>query len=230
MRKTAIIVAAGSGQRMRCKTPKQFIEVAGKPILQHTLEVFESCNDVDDIMVVLPPEWAHVYDPIFKKEWNIKKLVHTVTGAGQRHLSVWNGLQAMPHDTEIVIIHDGVRPLVTHEIIRNSIYSAARDGAAVVGVHSRDTVKQIKDGRVVETIPRDDLILVQTPQTFRRDVILAANRTAFDTHRFSTDDAALAEMAGFPVTVVQGSWTNIKITSPEDLKIAEWLLRDRSEK
>ncbi|MDZ7722908.1 MAG: 2-C-methyl-D-erythritol 4-phosphate cytidylyltransferase [candidate division KSB1 bacterium] len=229
MHKTAIIVAAGSGQRMRCKTPKQFIEIAGKPILQHTLQVFESCDDIDDILVVLPPEWVSVYDPIFRSDWKISKLMQTVAGAGQRHLSVWNGLQALPDDTEIVIIHDGVRPLITRDIIRNSIYTAARDGAAVVGVQSKDTIKRVKDTRIVETIPRDDLILVQTPQTFRKDVILAANRSAFDTDRFSTDDAALAEMAGYPVTLVPGIWTNIKITSPEDLKVAEWLLRERSQ-
>lgn len=228
VRKSAIIVAAGSGQRMKQKTPKQFLKINGKPILQYTLQVFETCNDIDDILVVLPPNLVKKYESVFKKEWNIGKLYCTVQGADQRHLSVWNGLSVLPEDTDIVVIHDGVRPLVTHSIIRNSIEKAKETGAAVVGVKSKDTIKKVNHGYITTTIPRSELVLVQTPQTFRKKIIMAANQTAFKTNRFSTDDSALVEMAGYPVSVVAGDWMNIKITTPEDLKIAELLLNERS--
>ena len=227
MSRTAIIVAAGSGQRMRNKIPKQFLDIDGKPVLWYTLRQFESCSQVDQILVVLPQHLLQEYGSTIKNEWNFDKIYRIVPGAQQRHLSVWNGLLEMPEDTEIVIIHDGVRPLVTHAMIRHSVEKALQAGAAVVGVKPKDTVKRVQNDHVLETIPRDDLIMVQTPQTFRKQVILDANRQAFESGMFSTDDAALVEMAGYPVVVVPGDWTNIKITTPEDLKIAQVLLRER---
>ncbi len=220
----AIIVAAGSGKRIGGDRPKQFIEIDGKPILQHTLQKFQTCADIDALYVILPAEWTEKYETTIREEWEITKLIRTIKGGAERHDSVAAGLRAVDESMDIIMIHDGVRPFVSHAVLRNSIHAANEHGAAVVGLMPKDTVKKVSGEFIEKTIPRDTLLLAQTPQTFRRDVILQANAFAFEHKKFSTDDTALVEQMGYPV--VEGEWRNIKITSPDDLVIAKAFLED----
>ncbi|MBN1465333.1 2-C-methyl-D-erythritol 4-phosphate cytidylyltransferase [candidate division KSB1 bacterium] len=219
----ALIVAAGSGSRMGGAIPKQFIELNGIPILRYTLEKFQTCTAVDQIYIILPKAFM-VYADIFPKEWRIKKFVKAIIGGPERHDSVWAGLQGLAEEVDIVLIHDGVRPFLSHRIIRDSIAAAERCGAAVVGLTPTDTVKYIQRDRVEKTVDRRHVLLAQTPQTFARGVIMDAYRLAKQNESFSTDDAALVEQAGGAVAVVPGDWRNIKITSPEDLIVAQAIL------
>ncbi len=220
----ALVVAAGSGVRMGGAMPKQFIEIANKPILQHTLERFQHSAAIDQVYVILSPEYVDEYAAIIENNWRISKLVKVVAGGAERHLSVWAGLQNLSKDVEIVLIHDGVRPFVSEQIIDASIKSAVLYGAAVVGVPPKDTVKQVEGDVIGHTLDRKTLLLAQTPQTFRKNIILKANEQAFADNAFSTDDAALVERMGRQVAIVPGEWKNIKITSPEDLVVAKAFL------
>ena len=139
----ALIVAAGSGRRMAKAIPKQFIEINGKPILRYTLQAFQTCTEIDYIYVILPADRISEYSVIFRKQWGISKLVATVAGGEQRHLSVWAGIEAVAQDVDIIMIHDGVRPFVTHRILRESIDAAEKYGAAVVGMRPKETVKTV---------------------------------------------------------------------------------------
>jgi len=220
----ALIVAAGSGKRMGGHTPKQFLEINGKPILQHTLERFQASSAVDQIYVVTSPEFTDHYSSVIKADWRITKLCKVIAGGKERHHSVWAGLQALDPDVDVVLIHDGVRPFVSDELIRQSVLSARTHGAVVVGASAKDTVKIVDGDFVKETIDRNSVLLAQTPQTFRKEVIVDAYRHAFATNSFSTDDSALAESVGHKVAVLHGDSTNIKITLPEDLMFAEAFL------
>lgn len=205
--------------------PKQFIEINGKPILRYTLEKFQLCSDIEQIYVILAAEYVNALSEIFVKEWRITKFVRAIVGGAQRYDSVWAGLQHLGEDVDIVMIHDGVRPFVTPRVMRDSIVAAKRCGAAVVGLTPKDTVKYIDHDHVERTMDRQRVLLAQTPQTFARTVIMSAYQIARKNASFSTDDAALVEQSGGVVAVVAGDWKNIKITSPEDLIIAEAFLQ-----
>lgn len=220
----ALIVAAGSGKRMGGDTPKQFLEIHGKPILQHTLERFQMSTAVDQIYVVTAPENSDHYSTIIKSDWRINKLFKVIAGGKERYHSVWAGLQALDADVDIVLIHDGVRPFISEHVIRQSVQAAGTHGAVVVGAPARDTVKIVDGAFVQETIDRTSVLLAQTPQTFRKDVIVNAYKHAFLHNTFSTDDSALVENFGHKVAVLHGDSTNIKITLPEDLIFARAFL------
>lgn len=217
----ALIVAAGSGTRIGGSTPKQFIKISEKPIIQYTLEKFQTCPHIQQIYAILPSEFIGEYQRIIRNDWEISKLVTVVAGGVERHLSVWAGLQVLDAAVKIVMIHDGVRPFVSQRILKESILTAEHYGAAVVGLPAKDTVKQVDNELVTKTLDRTQILLAQTPQTFRKELILLANKIAFENNSFSTDDAALVEQIGETVAVVPGEWKNIKITSPEDLLIAK---------
>lgn len=224
----AIIVAAGSGTRMGGDTPKQFLKIRGKAILQYTLERFQLSTAVDQIYVIASPEYRDHYSSVIKSDWHIDKLVNIIAGGKERYDSVWAGLQALSGDVDIVLIHDGVRPFISAHIISQSVQAARRYGAVVVGEPARDTVKIVNGAFVKETIDRASVLLAQTPQTFRKDVIVNAYKHAFSTKSFSTDDSALAENLGHKVAVLHGDSTNIKITLPEDLIFARAFLESSS--
>lgn len=217
----AVIVAGGLGKRMGGNLPKQFLELAGKPILQHTLECFNRAAIIDDIYVVLPEAYVGQFHQELRDEWGITKIRGVVCGGGERHQSVWAGITALPESIEIVMIHDGVRPFVAERILVDSVNAAREYGAAVVGLMPKDTIKLLDHDKVQQTIDRSKILLAQTPQTFQIDVIRKANLAAMEKNQFSTDDAALVEQMGGTVHVVLGDWKNIKITSPEDLIIAK---------
>ncbi len=220
----AIIVAAGSGLRFGAEKPKQFHEILGKPLLVHTLEKFESCRAIDEIVLVLAA--AEIED--FQKTLNqypFAKLSKIVAGGETRHASVRNGLNAIDDKTiEIVAVHDGARPLASVEEITKTVEKAREFGAACLVAGVNDTVKEIADGKIVKTIDRVKLRRALTPQCFRYEIL----KRAFDENvsgETATDECFLVEKLGFEIAIVEGSAKNIKITLPEDFVLAENLLR-----
>ncbi len=221
---TAIIVAAGQGMRFGAEKPKQFLEILGKPLIIHTLQKFENCPAIDEIILVLPFEEIENFGQIAEK-FNIKKLVKTVAGGAARAASVLNGLNAIDAEsTEIVAVHDGARPLVSLEEITQTIEKAKKTGAACLAASLTDTIKEVADGKIVQTIDRAKLRRALTPQCFRYEILkraFAANKIG----EIVTDECFLAEKLGIEVSIVEGSAKNIKITTPEDFILAESLLK-----
>jgi len=224
MRTVAIVPAAGSGNRMGGLS-KQYLSLGGVPLLVHTLNVFEKCPLVDALLVVVPPPDVEAVRTEMLPRWNLKKLAGVIPGGKERQDSVRAGIETLDRDTDIVIIHDAVRPFITAKLIEDCIRAAAEEGAATVGVPVKDTVKEVgADGRVMRTCDRNLLWLTQTPQAFRRDIIENAHRAAVRDGYRGTDDTSLVERLGIAVRMIRGDYGNIKITTPEDLVIAEALL------
>ena len=225
MRTVAIVPAAGSGNRMGRELSKQYLALGGMPLLVHTLNVFERCPVVDALLVVVPPSDVEAVRTEMLPRWSLKKLAGVIPGGKERQDSVRAGIEALERETELVVIHDAVRPFITVELIENCIRAAAEEGAATVGVPVKDTVKEVgADGRVMRTCDRNLLWLTQTPQAFRRDIIENAHRAAVRDGYRGTDDTSLVERLGIAVRMIRGDYGNIKITTPEDLVIAEALL------
>lgn len=226
LRCTAIIMAAGKGKRMQTAVSKQFLPVCGKEILAWTVDVFEKSPLVDTILLMASADGKEDVQHL----WNTygwKKVAAVLEGGKERQNSVANGLAAVGEETDIVLIHDGVRPFVTEEMIADSIVAAQAYGGAVIGVPAKDTIKVCSaDGLAVETPDRSTLLQIQTPQTFQRDLIVNAYEKADRDGFLGTDDASVAEFAGHQVKVVMGSYRNIKITTKEDLVIAEAFFKE----
>lgn len=219
----AVIVAAGAGSRMGDGPRKQYRLLAGRPVLAYTLRAFEDTEMIGSIALVVTPgdeEWCR-RDIV--ERCGCRKVAAVVPGGRERQESVRQGLEALP-PAPLVVIHDGVRPFVTREQVEAVVEAAAEHGAATLAVPAKDTVK-IGDaaGMAVETLPRERLWLVQTPQAFRRDVILSAHERARAEGFTGTDDASLVERLGGRVALVPGDYANIKITTPEDLTYARAL-------
>lgn len=224
---TAIIVAAGEGQRLGTPRPKQFLELCGEPVLVHTLRAFDCCADVDEVILVLAAEERETFAGCLSA-FNLNKVSQVVEGGAERQDSVWQGLQRVDRArTEIVAVHDGVRPLVTPGHISRVVAQARRSGAATLAVPVTDTIKEVEGAQVLKTLDRRRLYLVQTPQAFRTEILVSAYTRARAEGRRATDDAALVEQCGLAVAVVEGSRDNVKITWPEDLALAEFLLKRR---
>ncbi len=225
MRTVAIIPAAGSGNRMNRDVSKQYLTLRGKPILVRTLEVLDASPLVDALLVVVPSQDMESVRTEILAPWNLKKVAGVIPGGKERQDSVRAGIEALDGDTELVIIHDAVRPFFTAEMIESCIRTAAAEGAVTVGVPVKDTVKEVgPDGRILRTCDRNLLWLTQTPQVFRRDIIETAHRAAVRDGFRGTDDTSLVERLGIAVRMIQGDYGNIKITTPEDLVMAEALL------
>ena len=220
----AIIAAAGTGYRMESDRPKQFLELAGTPIIFHTLKPFERCDSIHEVIVVLPAEESAEFLAEAGKR-GLRKLARVVPGGATRADSVKRGLQAVRAATaEIVAVHDGVRPFVTVEEIENTIDAARRDGAAILADPATDTIKLVEGERIVKTLDRASLRRALTPQCFRYDLLRQAYEQADVADRSLTDESVLVERLGHPVTIVEGSTGNIKITTPYDLLVAGMLL------
>ncbi|MDQ3748582.1 MAG: 2-C-methyl-D-erythritol 4-phosphate cytidylyltransferase [Acidobacteriota bacterium] len=221
---TAIIVAAGSGARFGAEKPKQFLEILGKPLIIYTLERFEFCPTVDEIILVLPVVEIENFQKTVGK-YNLKKLVKTAAGGKSRAESVFNGLNSIDSKrTEIVAVHDGARPLVSAEEITNTIEKAREIGAACLVADVTDTIKEVRDGKIVGTIDRKQLRRALTPQAFRYGILKRAFETA-DLSEAVTDECFLVEKLGYEISVVEGSAQNIKITTEKDFALAEILLQ-----
>lgn len=225
MKVVAIIVAAGSGKRMRHSTKKQFLSIGCKPILAYTLDAFDSIDRVDRIILVIPRGWKRYCQKEIIEKYEYRKEIEVTGGGARRQDSVACGLALVSSDYEIVIIHDGVRPFVTRRMVVESIAKARKFGACVVAVPVTDTIKMVgRDGVIKRTLPREHLWRVQTPQTFRLSLIKKAYAKALKDRFYGTDDAQLVERVNRPVKVVSGDYRNIKITTREDLILAETLL------
>ena len=224
----AIIAAAGQGTRMAGKRPKQFLELAGTPILFHTLKAFEQCDVIEEIIVVIPPQESAGFLSLANK-FGLRKLARVVPGGTTRAQSVLHGLQAVREATaEIIAVHDGVRPFVTPDEIARTVYAASREGAAILVAAPIDTIKEVRDGSVVKTLKRDELRSALTPQCFRYTLLRRAYEEADVNDPELTDESSLVERLGVKVAIVEGSSRNIKITRQEDIAIGEALLRNWS--
>ena len=223
----AIIAAAGQSSRMGGKRAKQYLELAGIPIIIHTLQAFEACEAIQAIILVLPEADMNDFS-VLAQSYKWAKLRAIVPGGATRASSVWNGLQTVTlNDSDIVAVHDGSRPLVTTAEIVQTIRAAETSGAAILAAPIVDTVKEVQEGSVVRTIPRERLCRALTPQCFRYSILRRAYEAADLLDASLTDESALLERLGVPVTIVEGGSQNIKITRPEDLLIAEALLSSK---
>jgi 2-C-methyl-D-erythritol 4-phosphate cytidylyltransferase len=225
-RVSALILGAGKGKRMGGRVSKQFLEIEGRPLLAYTLDKFQAHTLIDEIIVVTPKEdidycWQKI---IYR--YNFTKVNKIVSGGKERQDSVYQGLLALPEDTEWVVVHDGVRPLISTPVITDALRAAFEKGAAIVGVPAKDTIKVVKDNFIVQETPsRKALWQIQTPQVFKKEVLVKAYQDAQATGWVGTDDASLVERLGAPVFVVQGDYNNLKITTPEDLVYFKEMLR-----
>lgn len=220
----AIIAAAGAGTRMASNQPKQFLLLAGTPVIIHTLRVFEQCESIHEVIVVLPAAESAGFLSLAGKH-GLRKVSRVVPGGATRADSVKRGLLAIRAATaEIVAVHDGVRPFVTAEEIDTVVTAAQADGAAILVAPVTDTIKQVGDQRVVRSLDRGELRRALTPQCFRYDVLRQAYQTADVTDPSVTDESVLVEKLGVPISVIDGNPRNIKITTVVDLAIAEAML------
>lgn len=217
----AIIVAGGSGSRMQATIPKQFLLLNGLPVLMHTIQAFYDAKSQPQIILVLPADAISYWDELCK-QYNFETPHNVVNGGKTRFHSVKNGLDTIAATDAVVAVHDAVRPLTSVRIIDNSFTQATEHGNAVVAVKSRDSVRQVKN-EVSANLTRDEIYLVQTPQTFQSAQLKKAYDQPYDT-KF-TDDASVVEETGVAIRLIEGDYRNIKITFPEDIAIAELLLR-----
>ena len=222
MKVGAIIPAAGRGKRIGASVPKQFLEIQGKPLLHHTLTVFASCKLIDYVVLVMPRTDVDEMGEDWLNKYEIVREV--VVGGEQRQDSVYNGFNSLEEGTDIVVVHDGVRPFTTPQMITATVEAAQQHGAAITAIPVSDTVKQAADGFVKQTVSRDGLWRVQTPQAFQYGLLQQAFKKAKKDSYYGTDEGSLIEYLGERVKIVPGSELNIKITRKEDLVLGESLL------
>ena len=216
----AIVPAGGSGTRMGGAVPKQFQSLNGKPILYHTLNTLQNCGTISEIILVVPEKEYETANTDWSGKLEIVKKV--VIGGEKRQDSVYNGFCEVSKDSEIVLVHDGVRPFLSQKMIADSIDAAREYGAAITAIPVHDTIKRVDtSGLVSQTIDREGLWRVQTPQAFRYSLLLDAFNKAKSENFYGTDEGALIEHLGEPVKIVEGLEQNIKITRPEDLELSK---------
>lgn len=226
MKIVALIAAAGKGKRMNTRTSKPFIPIFGKPILAYTIEKFEKCKLIDKIYLTVNSEEKELCSRNVIIKYNFSKVQELVDGGETRQDSVYNGLKALDKDTDIVVIHDGARPLIEETLIRDSIEKAQKYGAAIAAIPIKDTVKKSENNFFInKTLNREEIWRAQTPQTFKYDLILPAYHKAYKDKYLATDDAAILERYGHKVKLIIGSEENIKITTPFDIIVAENFLK-----
>lgn len=223
----AIILAAGTGKRMQSNIPKQYLTLQDKPVLYYTLKTFEESN-VDEIVLVVGKDEIEYCREELVDKFNFKKVKKILEGGLERYHSVFNGLNAID-SADYVLIHDGARPFISLEVIKRTIEEVGTYSACAVGVPSKDTVKIVNaEGMVTETPDRDRVWSVQTPQAFSYEIINRAYELLFKSKEENlkiTDDAMVVEhMLNYPVKLVMGEYTNIKITTPDDLIIGQSIL------
>lgn len=219
MQKYAIIVAGGSGTRMKSDLPKQFLELLGKPILMHTIEAFHF-DDIKIILVLPKTQIEFWKELVIQHQFSVPHEI--VEGGEARFHSVKNGLESIKSSTGLVAIHDGVRPLIKQAIISESYTAADRHGNAIVSIGLKDSIRSVSDSENRQE-DRSKFRLIQTPQTFQLQLIKSAFEQPFNP--IFTDDASVLEMAGHKINLIDGDYQNIKITTPEDLTVAQSLLK-----
>jgi 2-C-methyl-D-erythritol 4-phosphate cytidylyltransferase len=229
-RNIAIILAAGKGSRMGGIREKTLLPLLGKPLLAWTLSVFEACEQIHGVILVVPPGREQEFTKEILVPYSFSKVL-PVSGGLQRQDSIQNGFAAIQDPCHVVIIHDGARPLVTREVVIRAVSAAREYGASVVAVPVKETIKVAnEEGMVRETPDRAKLWSAQTPQAYRYEIIAQALAQARKENFYGTDDASLVERTGRSVRIVPGSYQNIKVTTPEDFLMAEAILRTSGEK
>jgi 2-C-methyl-D-erythritol 4-phosphate cytidylyltransferase len=229
-RTVAVIPAAGMGIRMGAARAKQFIELDGVPLLAWTLAPFQRSGAVDALIVVAPAEEVEYCDREIVNRFGLNKVRGVVAGGPRRQDSVRQGILASRGEYGLVLIHDGVRPMIDEILIDRMVSQARQWGPVVSGLRAKETIKEVDEDRlVVKTYDRNQVWLIQTPQVFPYPVIWEAHERAFQEGWESTDDGALVEKMGVSVRVVEGSERNIKITTPNDLLLAHLFLKDKTE-
>ena len=225
---TAIVLAAGKGSRMNSDTPKQYLTLLGKPVLFYSLQAFEESNVDDVILVTGSGEQEYCKKEIIEK-YQIKKVAHIVEGGAERYHSVWHGLMAA-EDTEYVLIHDGARPLISSQIINKAIAAVKETGACVVGMPVKDTIQMVDEEQIITSTPdRSHTWIAQTPQCFSFELAISSYNSAIASGDTKiTDDAMVIRKYGkVPVRMLEGSYENIKVTTPEDIAVAECFLNQK---
>lgn len=221
-----VIVSAGKGSRMKSDLNKQFLKIGNKEVIAHTIDKFYNNENIDEIIIVIREDEKEFFQENIINKYGYKN-IKIAFGGKERQDSVYNGLKEVDEKSKIVLIHDGARPFVTNEIIKKSIECAKEYNCAIVGVPVKDTIKIVNEKNdVCDTPNRSTLWSIQTPQVFNYSLIMKAHKKAKDDEYYGTDDSMLMEYLGYNVKVVEGSYNNIKITTPEDLKIAEEILRE----
>ncbi len=220
---TAIIVAAGIGSRMELGYNKQFLKISDKEVIAYTIEAFEKVKEIDNIILVSSKNEISLFKDIINK-YNFKKVLKVVEGGSSRQESVYNGLLQC-ETCDIVLIHDGARPFIKEEIIKESIKEVKDKNSVAVGVKVKDTVKKVYNMEYTSTLNREELYCVQTPQTFKYELILKAHKNALEKGYVGTDDTSLIEFLGEKVYIVNGDYFNIKITTKEDAYIGEGIVK-----
>lgn len=223
---TAIITAAGKGTRMNSDINKQYIDIAGLPVLARTIAAFENCEAIADIIVVVNEEDIQYCRRNIIEQYNFTKVKALISGGSERQNSVYKGLCAVNKSSKIVLIHDGARPFVSKKNIIDCILAAKEFDACGIGVRLKDTIKICDQNGFVKTTPdRSSLWSIQTPQAFTYDIIMNAHKMAIQSGYIGTDDLVLVERQGVQVKIIEGSYQNIKITTPEDLIIGESIVK-----
>jgi 2-C-methyl-D-erythritol 4-phosphate cytidylyltransferase/2-C-methyl-D-erythritol 2,4-cyclodiphosphate synthase len=230
MKTVAIIPAGGAGKRLKASSvSKQYRHLDHMPVLIHTLKVFQKSKVIDNIVLAVPTDDLVSVRQELVDKYGLTKVTTIVAGGGERQDSVRNALFAIDGKYDMVIIHDAVRPFVTGKMIREVVSAAKTTGAASAGVKAKDTIKETKKNNMVAvTIPRHNLWLTQTPQAFGFELLKKAYKAAYDEKFYGTDDASLVERMGKKVKMIEGSYENIKITTSEDLIIAEALMKKKT--
>lgn len=227
MKNCVIIVAAGSGKRMRSAIAKQYIELKGRTILSYTIETFNNSENIDDIVLVTSSDAVDYVRREIIEKYGFDKVRTIVEGGAERQDSVYKGLKAVDSDTDVVLIHDGVRPFVADKYIAELESIAMEFGGCVLGAPVKDTIKVCdSEGYITDTPKRETLWLAQTPQCFKYDIIMKAYEKAEKEGYRGTDDSMLAERLGIRIKMVRGDYDNIKITTPEDLYMGEVILEN----
>ena len=224
MKVTALIPSAGLGKRMGVERPKQFLSINGLPVLVYTLKVFEASPEIDEVNLIIH-KGEEDYCQKMIEEYKLKKVLRIVFGGKTRQESVYNGLKEVNSETGIVVVHDAVRPFVTGDLIKKSIRTARYSDGAVVAIPAKDTPKYVSGNGIIEkTVNRSNPWLAQTPQTFKLEIIKEGYHRAYLDNFLGTDDASLVERLGYKIKIVEGSYANIKITTPEDIDLAQRML------
>lgn len=229
MKTVAIIPAGGVGRRMGKGIPKQYLPLAGIPILVHTLQAFQCSPVVDEIFLAVPESDIPEVRQVIVEQYSLSKVGLILSGGKTRQDSVRNALEHVSDQHDVVVVHDGVRPFVSGDLIDQAVAAAREFGAVAVGVPVKDTIKRVTaEGWVKKTVEREGLWLTQTPQAFRKAIIIAAYMQAAMEGFYGTDDASLVERMEIPVRMIQGESDNIKVTTSEDLFYGDLILRHSS--
>jgi 2-C-methyl-D-erythritol 4-phosphate cytidylyltransferase len=223
-----VIPAAGKGKRMKAGRNKLLLELEGKPVIIHTLAVFEADPSCEGIVLSIHPDERSEFEQLLLT-YNIQKVYAFATGGQERQHSVYSGLKMLPPESDIVLVHDGARPFITRETIARLARSASDTGAAIAAVPVKDTIKQAEGGTVSQTVDRANLWSVQTPQAFQMAVLLPAQQKAEEEPFLGTDESSLVERTGYSVQIVESDYDNIKLTTPEDLYFARAIIAKRKE-